>query len=89
MGRRVVMIREMPCRSANRVMWRMWDAWGYSSRPCPDLAARRGWVVVEFWVDAPTARADILASYEWELDDALLSRRVRATFAPCGARIES
>jgi hypothetical protein len=89
MARRVVMIRELPCRTARRVMRRLWEGWGYSSRPCLDREARQGWVVVEFWVHAPTARSDILASYEWELDDALLSRRVRAKFNRTGAHIES
>ena len=85
---RVVMPREVPRTMASRVMWRMWRSWGYSCRPCARSAARRGWVVLEFWVDTPAAREDVLASYEWELDDALLSRTVKARFVGAGARIE-
>lgn len=70
-------------------MWQMWNSWGYSSRPCPEAPAQPGWVIVEFWVQAPTVRGDILESYEWELDDALLSRKVRARFFRSGVRIET
>jgi len=45
-------------------------------------------VLLEFWISVPTASREVLASYEWELDDALLSRRVRAEFVGSGARIE-
>ena len=86
---RVVMLREVPCTQATRIMWRMWHIWGYSSRPCVDASPPEGWLAVEFWTTAPSVTADILPSYEWELDDALLSRKVRARFRGSGARIEA
>jgi hypothetical protein len=69
-------------------MWRMWREWGYSCRPCPGIAGRPGWLLLEFWVEAPRACEDILASYEWELDDALLSKNVNTEFAGTGSRLE-
>jgi hypothetical protein len=54
----------------------------------PRQRRERGWVVVEFWIEAPTASVDTLASYEWELDDALLGLRVRADFGGRGSRLD-
>jgi hypothetical protein len=88
MAMRVVMPREVRRRRAFAVMWLMWSRRGYSCRPCPGSAAKRGWVVVEFWIEAPTASVDTLASYEWELDDALLGLRVRADFGGRGSRLD-
>ncbi|MFE1664059.1 hypothetical protein [Microbacterium sp. P02] len=86
---RVVMRREVPRKTARRTMWRMWSMRGYSSRPCPHEPAQVGWVALEFWIEAPIASREILASYEWELDDALLSREVRAEFVGSGSRLEA
>lgn len=88
MKRRVVMPRALPLRSSTQVMWLMWRLWGYSSRPCSADACARGWLMVEFWVEVATADPDVLASYEWELDEALLSKRVNARFSGTGSRIE-
>ena len=78
MAARVVMLREIPRRRSTRTMWLMWSHFGYSCRPCPDPTRDRSRIAVEFWIVAPTASADTLASYEWELDDALASRKVKA-----------
>ena len=88
MAVRVVMRRELPFSDVSRIMWRMWKLWGYSSRPCTERDCPPGWLVVEFWIHAPTATADVLASYEWELDEALLSPRVRARYGGGGSHIE-
>jgi hypothetical protein len=88
MSLRVVIPRAVPLRSSTRIMWRMWKVWGYSSRPCPGGASSRGWLMIEFWIEVPTVQADVLASYEWELDDALLSKKVKARFSGTGSRIE-
>lgn len=85
---RVVMPREVRRVQATRLMWLMWSRRGYACRPCPRSAARRGWIVLEFWIDVPAAYPEILPSYEWELDDALLSKGIRARFAARGARLE-
>lgn len=88
MAVRVVMPREVPCADATRVMWRMWRAWGYSSRPDMTHARQDGWLTVEFWRIAPSACEDTLPSYEWELEEALLSRKVKARFTGSGSWIE-
>ena len=82
------MLRQIPRSRCTRTMWRMWSVWGYSCRPRPDLPRRENWVAVEFWIEAPTASDDVLASYEWELDDALMSPRVRTKFFGVGSRLE-
>ncbi|OOB91436.1 hypothetical protein [Rathayibacter sp. VKM Ac-2630] len=88
MSVRVVMLREIPRRRSTRIMWLMWSLFGYSCRPCPETSRDRSRLAVEFWVIAPTASADTLASYEWELDDALASRRIKAGCTGEGARLE-
>jgi hypothetical protein len=88
MSVRVVMPRQVPRAGSQRVMWRMWNFWGYSCRPAPGGDAKPGWVVLEFWIEAPSACVDVLPSYEWELDEALLSGKIRAEYEGRGARIE-
>lgn len=86
MSCRVVMPREVPTRRLAGLMWRMWQR-GYSCRPAPGAAARRGWVVVEFWVEVAQVSDDVLVVFEIELDDTL-GRMRHTAFEGRGVRVE-
>ena len=87
MSCRVVMPREVPGLRVAGLMWRMWQL-GYSCRPTPGAAARRGWVVVEFWVEVEDVSDDVLVAFEIELDDTLGRIRRTAFEGGRGARVE-